>query len=168
MWGCLRFLSGCFIVVLALVVLIVIVGPWLLTSTMTGNFIARRIELTLEARLGREVTVGDVEIVRTRTFEPTKVILHDVRIANAPGGIHPYFARVERLEILGGIGSLRTRTLDVSRIDVINPRLNFEVYPAGAPLQHNFPQWQRTPKRPYEIYRLRFDRMYIRSGHFVF
>lgn len=168
MWGCLRFMSGCFLALLALVIIAILVVPWLLTSAMTENYIARRIELTLEARLGRDVTIGGVRIVRTRTLEPTKVILLDVRIANAPGGIHPYFARVERLEILGGIGSLRTRTLDVSRIDVINPRLNFEVYPRGAPLQHNFPQWQRTPKRPYEIYRLEFDRMYIRGGHFVF
>ncbi|HUP46247.1 MAG TPA: hypothetical protein VM779_12120, partial [Thermoanaerobaculia bacterium] len=168
MWGCLRGMSGCFLGVLVLVVLLAIVAPWVVQTAVTGNFIARRIEMTLEARLEREVTIGRVEVVRTGYLRPTKVILHDVRIANAPDGIHPYFARVERLELTGGVGSIWTRTLDVTRIDIVNPRVNFEVYPEGGPLMHNFPRWQRAPRRPYTIYRLEFDRMHIRGGHFVF
>ncbi|HET7707732.1 MAG TPA: translocation/assembly module TamB domain-containing protein [Thermoanaerobaculia bacterium] len=168
MWGCLRLMMTFFIVLIALGILLVFVAPWALQTTITTNYIARRVEQTLEARLGREVTIGRVQILRTTLFEPTKIILHDVRIANAPGGVSPFFAHVDRVEISGGIGSLRTRTLDVSRIDIINPKINFEVFPQGAALTHNFPKWSRAPRRRYEIYRMAFDRMFIRGGNFLF
>ncbi|MGZ8711221.1 MAG: AsmA family protein, partial [Thermoanaerobaculia bacterium] len=168
MWGCLRLMMIVFLVIIGLGILLTFVAPWALQTTITTNYIARRIENTLEARLGREVTIGRIEIVRTQLFEPTKIVLHDLRIANAPGGVSPFFAQVQRVEIAGGIGSLRTRTLDVSRIDIINPRVNFEVFPQGSALQHNFPKWQRGPRRRYEIYRMAFDRMFIRGGNFLF
>jgi hypothetical protein len=168
MWGCLRLMITVFIAVIVLGILFTFIAPWALQTTITQNYIARRVEQTLEARLGREVTIGRVEIIRTQLFAPTKIVLHDIRIANAPGGVSPFFAQVERVEIAGGIGSLRTRTLDVSRIDIINPKINFEVFPQGAALTHNFPKWQRGPRRRYEIYRMAFDRMFIRGGNFLF
>ncbi|HUP47705.1 MAG TPA: translocation/assembly module TamB domain-containing protein [Thermoanaerobaculia bacterium] len=168
MWGCLRLMVWAFVLGAALIILLVMVAPWVATMAVTGNYIARRIEATLESRLERDVTIGRVEVHRTGYLEPTKIILHDLRIANSPGAVNPFFARVARVEITGGIGSFRTRTVRVARIDVVDPHVNLEIYPEGAELTHNFPHWQPGPKRRYEIYRLVFDRMYVRGGHFLF
>jgi outer membrane protein assembly complex protein YaeT len=168
MWGCLRMMAFTFFGIVALIVLFVIALPFVATRAITGNYVARRIEATLQTRLGREVKIGRLQVVRTGYFEPTKVILHDVQIANAPGGINPFFARVARVEITGGLGSFWNRRVEVERIDIIHPHINFEVFPEGSALTHNFPRWQRGPKRAFEIYRLEFDDMFVRDGHFIF
>ncbi|HEX2060204.1 MAG TPA: hypothetical protein VHK90_05650, partial [Thermoanaerobaculia bacterium] len=124
-----------------------------------------RVEKTLEARLGRDVTIGSVQIVRSR---PQRVILNDLRIANAPGGVAPYFALVRQVEITGGIESFWGRNIKVSRVDIRDPRLWFEIFPEGAQLTHNFPRWKTGPKRRYEIYRLDIGKLFITNGRFSF
>src|SRR6266498_1789010 len=142
MWGCLRWIIGG---VLALALLLVIViggGWWYLGTTSFADLVKLRVEKTLEARLGRHVTIREVDIVRGRE---ARIILNDLRVANVPGAVKPYFATVKQLVITGGVDSFWGRKIRVGRIDVIDPRINFEVFPAGAPLEHNFPHWQSGP-----------------------
>src|ERR1700730_6079480 len=60
------------------------------------------------------------------------------------------------------------RRINVSRIDVIEPHLWFEIYPAGSKLVHNFPHWDTGPPSKYEIYQLNLGTMYITNGAFDF
>ena len=165
MWGCLRtmiilFGGG------ALLLFIVIGGGWWYLGTASfAELVRLRIEKTLESRLGREVQIKTVAIPRGR---PQRVILNDMRIANAPGAVNPYFATVEQVVITGGIESFWGRELKVSRVDVINPRMNFEVFPEGTALTHNFPRWKSGPRSRYEIYRLELGQMFVRGGSFQF
>jgi outer membrane protein assembly factor BamA len=165
MWGCLKtlvtFFGGTFLVLL----LVIGGGWWYLGTTSFSDLVRLRIERTLEARMGREVSIRAVEIVRTR---PQKVILHDLRIANAPGGVAPAFATVKRIEILGGIDSFWRRSVKVGRVDIHDPQLFFEVFPAGAPLAHNFPSWKTGPKRRFEMVRLDINKLFIHNGAFSF
>jgi outer membrane protein assembly complex protein YaeT len=162
MWGCMKGIFWLFGVGFLLLILIIGGGWWYLGSTSFAGLVRARIEETLENRLGREVTIARVEIVRTR---PQKVILHNLRIANAPGGAAPEFATVSRVEITGGVESFWSRRVKVDRVDVIQPNLWFEIFPDGT---HNFPKWKSGPKRPREIVRLDIGTLYIRNGAFSF
>jgi outer membrane protein assembly complex protein YaeT len=149
-----------------LILIFTIGGGWVYLGT--GSFaglIQLRIAKTLESKLGRHVHIGSVEVIRSR---PAKVILHDVRIANSPGAVNPYFATVKTVTITGGIDSFWGRRIRVSRIDIEDPHLWFEVYPAGSKLVHNFPHWDSGPKSKYEIYRLEMGQMFIANGTFDF
>ncbi|HVS32523.1 MAG TPA: translocation/assembly module TamB domain-containing protein [Thermoanaerobaculia bacterium] len=168
MWGCLRAMLWLFAGGGVVLVLVLFAIPWIIQTAYIENVVRQRVEKTLEQRLNRNVTIGRVEVLRAGWFRPTKAILHDLRIANAPGAVSPYFATVKRLEISGGLGSFRTRTIDVGRIDVIGPAVNFEIYPEGSALTHNFPQWKSGPRSRYEIVRIEFDRMYVRGGSLLF
>src|SRR5947209_16265597 len=83
MWGCLRWI-GCGTIGLFALILIILGGGWwyLGTSSFSG-LVKLRIEKTLEARLGRDVFIGSVQIERGRQ---SRVIINDIRIANVPGG----------------------------------------------------------------------------------
>ena len=162
MWGCMKAISWLFGIGLVLLLVLIGGGWWYLGTTSFAGLVKARIEDTLESRLGREVTIGRVEIVRTR---PRKIILHNVRIANAPGGVAPEFATVSRIEIAGGIESFWGRRVKVDRVDVIQPNLWFEIFPDGT---HNFPKWKAGPKRPREIVRLDIGRLFIQNGAFSF
>src|SRR6185436_17266453 len=89
MWGCLKALFWIFAGGLTLLFLVVGGGWWYLGSSNFAGFIQKKVANTLEARLGRKVYIHDAIFIRGRT---TRVILNDVRIANAPGGAAPYFA----------------------------------------------------------------------------
>src|SRR5436305_1717464 len=165
MWGCLRWIGGGCLTVLLLLALIVGGGFWYLGTNSFADLVRLRVAKTLEARLGRTVTIRDVDIVRGRE---SRVILKDLRVANAPGAATPYFATVKQLVITGGVDSFWGRKIRVNRVDVVEPRINFEVFPAGAPLVHNFPHWQSGPPSKYEIYHLDLGTMFIRNGAFDF
>ena len=165
MWGCLRWLFGG---VLAFVLLLVIIvgGLWIYFGTTDfADLIARKIETTLEARLGRKVTIGSIVLDRAHL---TKVVINDLRIANAPGGVHPYFATVKQVTITGGISSFWRRSISVDRIDITEPQIFFEIYPAGSPLVHNFPHWNSGPPGRIEIVHVNMHTMYIANGGFDF
>ncbi|MDQ3280912.1 MAG: translocation/assembly module TamB domain-containing protein, partial [Acidobacteriota bacterium] len=147
---------------LVLLTLLIGTGWWYLGTTSFAGLVAVRIEKTLEAHLGRDVKIGRVEIIRTR---PQKVILYDLRIANAPGAVAPEFARVARVEITGGIESFWGRAIKVDRVDVIQPQLWFEIFPNG---NHNFPKWKSGPKRSGEIVHVDIGKMYVQNGAFSF
>jgi outer membrane protein assembly complex protein YaeT len=162
MWGCLRVI---FLGALALAALLIIViggGWWYLGTTSFADLVRLRVQKTMEAKLGRQVTIHDVAIVRGR--EP-KIILNDLRVANAAGAQRPYFATAKQLVITGGIDSFWGRRIGVGRIDVVEPRINFEVLPSGT---HNFPHWQSGPPSKYEIYHLDLGTMYVKNGTFEF
>ena len=165
MWGCLRWMLFGFGGIL-LLLFIVIGGGWyyLGTSSFAG-LVRLRIETTLQARLGRKVQIDTVVIDRTRIG---KVILNGVRIANSPGAVNPYFATVKQVVITGGIDSFWGRKIKVSRIEVVEPHLYFEIYPAGSNLVHNFPHWNSGPQSKYAIYHLDLGTMYIAGGAFDF
>lgn len=165
MWGCLRWMFGSALVFFIVLFLIVGGGWYYLGTSSFAGLVALRIERTLEARLGREVTIGSVGIDRRHLG---KVVLNDVRIANSPGAVHPYFATVKQLVITGGIESFWGRRISVGRIDIVEPMLFFEIYPADSKLVHNFPHWDSGPKGRYEIYRLDMHKMYIVRGAFDF
>src|ERR1051326_5422132 len=165
MWGCLRWIAGGFVILAVLLVLLIGGGWWYLGTTSFADLVKLRIANTLETKLGRHVDIGDVDIVRGRE---SQVILKDLRIANAPGAMKPYFATVKQLVITGGVDSFWGRRIRVGRIDVVEPRINFEIFPPGAPLVHNFPHWQSGPPRRYEIYHLDPGTIYVRNGTFDF
>lgn len=165
MWGCLK---GCFSVSIVLFVLLFIViggGWWYIGSTSFADLVARRVAETLKARLGRDVTIKQVVIDRAHLRQ---VVLNDVRIANARGGISPYFATVKQVVITGGVQSFWGRNIKVNRIDVVEPKLFFEVYPEGGPLAHNFPHWNSGPPSKYEIVHLDIGTTFVKGGGFSF
>ena len=164
MWGCLKGLLWILVVGFALLFLIIGGGWWSLGTSTFEGYVARKIEQNLEARLGRDVTIGSFQFLRTH---PQKIILNDVRIANAPGGVAPQFAVVRQIEITGGVQSFWSRRVKVDRIDIRDPFIWFEIFPDG---RHNFPKWKPSPPRRwrFEIVRLDFDKMYITGGAFGF
>ncbi len=165
MWGCLRAIFIGSLVTLGLLFLVIGGGYFYLGSSSFAGLVKLRIENTLSNRLGRTVTIGQVEFVRSR---PQKVIIRDLRIANSPGAVNPYFATVKEVVLTGGVESLWGRSVKVSRVDVSEPHLWFEVYPAGAPLVHNFPHWKSGPRGKYEIVHLDLGTMYVKDGAFNF
>jgi outer membrane protein insertion porin family len=162
MWGCLKGLVFVFGGIFLLLLLVIGGGYWYLGSTSFADLVRKRIEDTLEARLGRDVTIGKVTFIRSR---PQRVILDDLRIANAPGGVARYFATVRQVEITGGVESFWGRAIKVDRVDVRDPRLWFEVFPNG---EHNFPKWNSGPKRSRQIVHLDIGKLFITNGGFGF
>jgi outer membrane protein insertion porin family len=162
MWGCLKGLVFVFGGIFLVLLLVVGGGYWYLGSTSFADLVRKRIEDTLEARLGRDVTIGKVTFIRSR---PQRVILDDLRIANAPGGVARYFATVRQVEITGGVESFWGRAIKVDRVDVRDPRLWFEVFPNG---EHNFPKWNSGPKRARQIVHLEIGKLFITNGGFGF
>lgn len=162
MWGCLKGLVWVFAIGLVLLLITVGGGWWYLGSTSFADLVKKRIEDTLESKLGRDVFIGKVTIVKTR---PQRVIIDDLRIANAPGGVAQYFATVKQIEIAGGVESFWGRAVKVDHVDIREPRLWFEVFPDG---NHNFPKWKSGPKRPREIVRLDIGKLNITNGGFGF
>ena len=162
MWGCLKGLIWVFGAVFLLLFLTIGGGWWYLGSSNFAEYVRKKVELTLEAKLGREVSIRSAEFVRS---SPQKIILRDLRIANAPGGVAPDFATVREVEISGGVQSFWSRAVRVSRVDVRDPRLFFEILPDGS---HNFPKWKTGPRRSFEIVRLDIGQLFITGGGFSF
>jgi outer membrane protein assembly complex protein YaeT len=166
MFGCVRMVGRLALLVVLLLILMAFGAWWYLGSTNFADFISTKIVSTLQDRLDRKVTIGSVEIIRSA---PQKVIIHDLRIANAPGAVHPYLATVKQLVITGGVESFWTRTLKIGRVDIVEPALYFEVYPAGSPLQHNFPHWQQPKSTSrFDIYHLDLGKLFVTGGVFDF
>jgi outer membrane protein assembly complex protein YaeT len=151
MWGCLKAVAILAVAVLGVLMIAVVGGYWYLGTSSFADLVRLRVQKTLESRLGRTVTIRSVEIVRTR---PQRVIIRDLRIANSPGAVSPYFATAREIDIVGGVESFWGRRISVDRVDIHDPRINMEIYPAGAKLVHNFPHWEPGPKSRYEIYHL--------------
>ncbi|HEV7919431.1 MAG TPA: translocation/assembly module TamB domain-containing protein, partial [Thermoanaerobaculia bacterium] len=162
MWGCLKALFWIFTVSLLALIIIVGGGWWYVGTSSFAGLVQARIQSTLEAKLGRAVYIHDVVLVRSR---PTRVIINDLRIANAPNGKAKYFATVRQVEITGGVESFWGRTIKVGRIDVRDPRLFFEVYPDG---NHNFPHWESGKQGRFDIYHLELGQMLVTGGAFGF
>lgn len=165
MWGCLKAIFIGAIAVIALLLLVIGGGYVYIGTSSFEDLVAKRIAETLSSRLGRTVTIGRVEILRT---SPQRVVLRDLRISNSPGTLNPYFATVREVDITGGINSFWGREIRVDRVDVHDPHLDFEIYPAGSPLTHNFPRWNPGPKGKYEIYRLQIGKLFVDGGEFSF
>lgn len=164
MWGCLKGLLWLFGIGAALAFIFVGGGWWVLGSANFADYVRKRIEATLEARLERDVIIRRVEFVRER---PQKIILHDVSIANERGGVAPFFALVTKVEITGGVQSFWGRSVKVDRVDVSNPRMWFEIFPDG---RHNFPKWktEKRKKRRFEILHLQLGQLFVADGAFSF
>ncbi len=161
MWGCLR---AIFLVsaVLFLILFIVIGGGWYYLGTSSFADLSRlKISESLESHLGRHVTIRSVEFVRSR---PQKVILNDVRVANAQGAMQPYFATVRQVVITGGIDSFWGRRVKVGRVDITDPHLFIEVFPEGSPLVHNVPHWTSGPPGGHQIAQIDLNTMYVTGG----
>src|SRR5437763_7940855 len=89
MWGCLKWMGILAVGLLVLLALIVAGGWWYLGTSSFAGLVRLRIQKTLEARLGRSVVVGSVRIERGNLG---RIVINDLRVANAPGAVHPYFA----------------------------------------------------------------------------
>src|SRR5207237_1472480 len=140
-------------------------GWWYLGTSSFSGLVRLRIQKTLEARLGRSVVVGSVQIERGNLG---RIVINDLRVANAPGAVHPYFATAKQVVVTGGIDSFWGRKIRVGRVDLIEPRMSFEVFAPGGKYAHNFPHWQSGPRSRYEIYHLDFGTMQIANGTFEF
>jgi hypothetical protein len=163
--GCIRPLIWGFLVG-AIVLLLVLFFSWIYTGTEGfARFVATKIEANLEARLGRDVQIGRVTIVRGRV---TSVILEDVRIANVEGATHPWFAIAPRVVIIGGVESFLQRIVRVGSVEVIGAEVFFEIFPEGAPLDHNWPVWRRAEPRRFQIVRMEMQEIAVRDARFDF
>jgi len=164
MWGCVKAIL--WLTIIGFIVLFIGIGGgwWFLGSTGFAKYIEKKIDATLEAKLGRAVEIGGVTVDRSER----KVIIDDIRIANAPGAVNPYFAIVRQVEITGGIDSFWGRRVRLGRVDIRDPKLFVEVYPAGAALVHNFPKWKTGAPRRYEIARVDIKKMFITGGGLEF
>jgi outer membrane protein insertion porin family len=162
MWGCLKGMFWIFGVAFLLLFVIVGGGWWYVGSTNFEGYVKNKIEATLEAKLGREVTIGGVHFERSH---PQRIVIRDLRIANAPGGVAPHFAIVREVVITGGVQSFWGRAVKVDRVDVRDPFLWFEILPDGS---HNFPKWKTGPRRRFEIVHLDIGKLYITNGAFGF
>src|SRR5258708_16309628 len=151
MWTLMRGMAITMIVVLGLFALVIGGGWWYLGTTTFADLVRLRVQKTLESHLGRKVTIHEVTIV---AGHPSKIILNDLRIANSPGAVNPYFATVKQVVISGGVESFWGRRIPVSRMDVIQPHLFFEIYPAGSNCVHNFPHCNPLPNPTYTPYHL--------------
>ncbi len=165
MWGCLKAIFWLGVVGALLLFLVVGGGWWYIGSSNFADLIAKRIASTLKARLGRDVSIGLIVFDRAHLRQ---VVLKDVRIANAPGAVNPYFATVKEVVITGGVESFWRRDIKVGRIDIIEPELFFEIYPAGSKLVHNFPHWNSGPPSNSTIVHLELGTMYVKGGGFTF
>jgi outer membrane protein assembly complex protein YaeT len=165
MWGCLKALFFISAGGLILFFLLVAGGWWYLGSQNFADLVARRVAETLKTRLGREVSIGRVVFDRAHLRQ---VVLEDVRIANAPGAVDPYFATVKKVVITGGVDSFWRRSIKAGRIDLIEPHIDFEIYPAGSKLTHNFPHWSSGPPSKYEIVHIELGKMFVKGGAFTF
>ncbi|MGZ8830004.1 MAG: AsmA family protein, partial [Thermoanaerobaculia bacterium] len=165
MWGCLKALFFISAGGLILLFFLVTGGWWYLGSQNFADLVARRVAETLKTRLGREVSIGRVVFDRAHLRQ---VALEDVRIANAPGAVGPYFATMKRVVITGGVNSFWRRSIKVGRIDLIEPHIDFEIYPAGSKLTHNFPHWSSGPPSKHEIVRIELGKMFVKGGAFTF
>src|ERR1041385_8033011 len=163
MWGCMRWVGCGGVGLVALILILIGVGWWYLGTSSFAGLVKLRIQKTMEARLGRGVYIGSVQIDRGRQ---SRVIINDVRIANVPGGKRRHFATVKQIIITGGIDSFWGRKIHVGRIDLIQPRMSFEVFAPGGKYAHNFPHWQSGPPSRYEIYHLDLGTMQIQNGTF--
>jgi outer membrane protein assembly complex protein YaeT len=163
MWGCLKWMGCSTIAFFVLIALIIVGGWWYLGSSSFAGLVRLRIQKTLESRLGRNVDIQSVQIEGGRQ---SRIIINGLRIANSPSAVHPYFATAKQVIVTGGIDSFWGRTIRVGRVDLIEPHLYFEIYPAGAKLTHNFPHWNSGPKSRYEIYHLDLGNLYVQRGAF--
>ncbi|HUF18503.1 MAG TPA: translocation/assembly module TamB domain-containing protein, partial [Thermoanaerobaculia bacterium] len=161
--GCRRLVLFGLAAAFILLILALLGGYFYLGTASFAELVRLRIESTLENRLGREVTIGRVSVTRTL---PSTIILQDIRIANAPGGVHPFFAHVREVEIRGGVQSFLQRRVELGQIDVRDPQFFLELYPEDHELDHNFPSWKRTPPRPYQIYRMDVKKIFVTGGLF--
>jgi len=165
MWGCLKWMGCSTIGFFVLLAIVLVGGWWYLGSSSFAGLVRLRVEKTLEARFGRDVVVGSVQIEGGRQ---SRIIINDLRIANAPGGVRPYFATARQVIVTGGIDSFWGRKIHVGRIDIVEPHLNFEIFPAGSKLTHNFPHWNSGPPSRYEIYHLDLGNLYVTHGAFEY
>ncbi len=162
MWGCLKGLIWVFGIAFLLLFLVIGGGWWYVGSASFEGYVQKKIQATLEAKLDRKVTIGSVQFVRTR---PQKIIINDLRIANAKGAVAPNFAIVKQVVITGGVQSFWGRSVKVDRVDVHDPFVWFEVFPDGT---HNFPKWRTGPRRSFEIVHLEIGKLFITNGAFGF
>ncbi|HXI14021.1 MAG TPA: outer membrane protein assembly factor BamA [Thermoanaerobaculia bacterium] len=168
MWGCVQTIAILGVVTIVLLFILGGGGYRYIGSARFAELVRLRIEKNLESRLGRDVSIRKVTVVRR---SPQRVLLEDVRIANAPGATQPYFAVVRQVEITGGnnlLQNLLSRNVDLGRIDIRDPKVFFEVFRQGAPLAHNFPSWKRSPPRGYEIVKLDIRKMFISGAALEF
>src|SRR5919112_6870649 len=75
MWGCLRAIFFIFAGGLLLLFLVVGGGWWYIGTQSFADLVKLRVEKTLEAKLGRDVTIGGVEFDRAHL---RRVVLDDL------------------------------------------------------------------------------------------
>ncbi|MEA2491283.1 MAG: translocation and assembly module TamB [Acidobacteriota bacterium] len=75
---------------------------------------------------------------------------------------------MRQVEITGGVQSLWGRAAKLDRVDIRNPHLWFEVFPAGSKLVHNFPKWNTGPKRKFELVHVEIGKLFVTGGAFDF
>lgn len=163
--GCIRPVVWALLIGVGVVTLVLLVVWFLIGSSPIEELIASRVESTLEARMGRDVRIGNIEISRGRL---TSVIIEDVRIANVKGAADPWFAIIPRVVIEGGVESFRRRTVQVGTIEVENPELFLEIFDEDAPLAHNIPRWRRGEPGRFEIAKFEMSAIDLRGAHVVY
>ncbi|HEY0592014.1 MAG TPA: hypothetical protein VGF40_09620, partial [Thermoanaerobaculia bacterium] len=160
MYGCIKIIGYGVLAIVALLLLLVAGGYYYTGTERFALLVKARIERTLEWKLGRDVDIREVIVLRRQG----RIILRDISIANVRGARRKHFATVKEVEITGGIESFRTRTIRLGRVDIRGAALNVEIFPEGAPLRHNFPSWRRSEPRRFQIARVEADKIWITNA----
>src|SRR5258708_16133942 len=126
MWTLMRGMAITMIVVLGLFALVIGGGWWYLGTTTFADLVRLRVQKTLESHLGRKVTIHEVTIV---AGHPSKIILNDLRIANSPGAVNPYFPTVKQVVISGGGESFSRPQITLHPTLSLHPPSFFHTYP---------------------------------------
>ena len=137
MWGCLKWMGCSTIGFFVLLALIVIGGWWYLgiVELRRPGAAAHREDARGAPRPQRRYRLRADRARHARAASSST----DLRIANSPGAVHPYFATAKQVIVTGGIDSFWGRKIRVGRVDIVEPHLYFEVYPAGAKLDAQLP-----------------------------
>lgn len=138
--------------VLALLLLVLLVGPALIDWNRHKDDILTRVETSL----GRDVDItGDVSL---RLLPSPAFVAHGLRVANLPGGTAPDFARAEtvRLKValwplLKGEIAVKALVLDRPRVSLerlADGRANWQFEPAAEQQQQQQAPAQPSPDQP--------------------
>ncbi|MEO8218642.1 MAG: hypothetical protein ABI718_16320, partial [Acidobacteriota bacterium] len=145
--------------------IVYLAGSRYLRSAAFADMVRQKVEATLEAHLGRDVTIERVVLAD----HPLRIVLRNVRVANVPGGMHKDFASARELEIRAGIESFLQRKITIAQIVVRGLEVHFEVYPEQFGVSNNFPGWkQGAPSSNRPIAEFDARQILVQSGTFTY
>lgn len=119
-----RILAG-----IAVLMVVVVAGAVVVATTMGREALVPPVAAQVKAATGRDLTVaGEARIALAL---PPRVVLSEVALSNAPWATAPRMLEAQRLELTVELLPLLSRRFELSRIDLVGPRIALETDGAG-------------------------------------